>query len=736
MAVNLSMFAGAGAQFFDNNGVILSGGKIYTYAAGTTTPQTTYTTSAGNVAHTNPIVLNSAGRVASGGEIWLTDVVSYKFVLETAASITIATYDNVTGNGSGIAAGIYATFAAPTGSSLVGFLQTGTEAVATTVQAKLTQIISVKDFGAVGNGVADDTTAIQAAINAATSLSLSGPNNGGGGRGTTPAVFFPSGLYKTSATITTGSSYQLIYGDNAILVKNSAGFTGTYCFASTLQSGWRQIFRNIQIQDYDGGISFDANNINSGNVIVDQCKFFNIQEDALYLETQSGSTIIQNCLWRSCKHDVNNVDGDYVVIRGGWTSRGNSKLTVDGDGGFINHGYMKIVDLEGVPSPFTINECCWVANYGSVVIDNMRFGGETGQCTAVNNFTAGDNSGPYIPNGVVIQNSPTYVGTFPAVRLFEIPNFISLISNSGLAGSGSVWVDWSNTVDATAQATQIANLGALERNLYIISITNCSPNSNGYGVPANLNFLLRDNTRSMSATSDGSGEYAFWNTNNTIVATDKYGTTNYIGRDSSGGASGTRAQVRVEATNTAGAVKYVIASAPASGSSLSDRFVINDLGNTAPGADNTYSLGTASFRWSEVFAAVGAINTSDARMKQQIRDVSEAENRVAQKLKGLLKAFKFNNAVSKKGEDARIHFGVIAQDVKAAFESEGLDAHQYALLCYDEWDAEYKEDYAWVQNQNGEQVKEFTGTQTKIREAGNSYGIRYDELLAFIISAL
>ena len=132
MAVNLSMLAGAGAQFFTDSGVILSGGLVYTYAAGTTTPQTTYTTSAGNVAHTNPIVLNSAGRVASGGEIWLTDAVSYKFVLQTSTAVTIATYDNVTGNSSGI----YAAFAASSGSSLVGYTQGGTGAVATTVQAK------------------------------------------------------------------------------------------------------------------------------------------------------------------------------------------------------------------------------------------------------------------------------------------------------------------------------------------------------------------------------------------------------------------------------------------------------------------------------------------------------------------------------------------------------------------------------------------------------------------------
>ena len=102
MSVNLSAFGGVGWQFFDNNGVPLIGGLIYTYAAGTTTPQATYTTSAGTIAHTNPIVLNSAGRVP-GGELWLVMGSNYKFVLQTSAAVTIATYDNIYGSGSRVA---------------------------------------------------------------------------------------------------------------------------------------------------------------------------------------------------------------------------------------------------------------------------------------------------------------------------------------------------------------------------------------------------------------------------------------------------------------------------------------------------------------------------------------------------------------------------------------------------------------------------------------------------------
>ena len=97
MAVNLSPVGGVAAQFFDNAGNVLTGGKLFTYAAGTTTPQTTYTTSAGNVPWSNPIILDAAGRVSGSGEIWLSDGTQYKFILRDSNDVLIATYDNVIG---------------------------------------------------------------------------------------------------------------------------------------------------------------------------------------------------------------------------------------------------------------------------------------------------------------------------------------------------------------------------------------------------------------------------------------------------------------------------------------------------------------------------------------------------------------------------------------------------------------------------------------------------------------
>ena len=141
MTVNLSSLGGAGQQFFDDNGNPLSGGKLYSYAAGTTTPLTTYTNFNGGVPHTNPIILNAAGRVSTG-EIWVTAGSNYKFVLTSSTDVLIATWDNITGiNGTGLA----------TDAASVSYTASGTGAVTTSAQAKFADLVMRTDFDTEAN---------------------------------------------------------------------------------------------------------------------------------------------------------------------------------------------------------------------------------------------------------------------------------------------------------------------------------------------------------------------------------------------------------------------------------------------------------------------------------------------------------------------------------------------------------------------------------------------------------
>jgi len=207
MTVLLSPVGGVAGQFFDNNGNPLTGGKLYTYVAGTTTPQATYTTSAGSTAHANPIVLDSAGRVPSG-EIWITASQVYKFALYTSANVLIGTYDNITGiNGTGIA----------TDAAAVSYTPAGTGAVVTTVQSKFRETVSVFDFmtAAQISGVkantagVDVTAAIQAAIN------------------TDKQVFFPAGTYTVTSPIFVSGNYFNVYGVEGKTMLEGTGFIST-----------------------------------------------------------------------------------------------------------------------------------------------------------------------------------------------------------------------------------------------------------------------------------------------------------------------------------------------------------------------------------------------------------------------------------------------------------------------------------------------------------------------------
>jgi hypothetical protein len=198
--VALSSLGGAGWQFFDANGDPLSGGKLYTYAAGTTTPAVTYTTSAGTpgTENTNPIILDSAGRVTN--QIWLVSGTNYKFALTSSLDIPIWTKDNIPGIFADKS--LYA--------SDIGYTASFAGASAQTVQTKLEQYVSAKDFGATGDGVTDDSTAIQTALDV-----VSGFTDGG-------TVVLPAGAYDCASTTITVPQKVTLYLDGATILSSAA----------------------------------------------------------------------------------------------------------------------------------------------------------------------------------------------------------------------------------------------------------------------------------------------------------------------------------------------------------------------------------------------------------------------------------------------------------------------------------------------------------------------------------
>ena len=202
-------------RLYDNLGNLAIGGLVYTYAAGTSTPATTYTDSTATTPNANPVVANSRGEVS----IWLATGKAYKLVAYDASNNLLWSKDQIAGQD-------YATntlinsLASSTGSTLIAYNQGGAGAINRTQQSKNQEIISVKDFGAAGDGVTDDTAAIQAALNAMSAV--------GGG-----VVTAPRGQYLLTSQLTI-PSYVLFLGASWLPDPSN----GAQTFATSLYIKW------------------------------------------------------------------------------------------------------------------------------------------------------------------------------------------------------------------------------------------------------------------------------------------------------------------------------------------------------------------------------------------------------------------------------------------------------------------------------------------------------------------
>lgn len=235
-------------QFFDANGNPLAGGKLYTYASGTSTPLVTYADSTGTSANTNPIILDSRGEA----NVWLGSAL-YTMSLYSATNVLIWTVDGINGPDQATLAAL----AASGGSALIGYSPGGTGSVTTTVQAKLRQTTSVKDYGAVGDGTTDDTTAIQNTISAVGAA--------GGG-----VVFFPTGTYKISSKLTINNNAVFLQGAGrrASTLAPTAMATDHILF-TTVQQGGVSNLAIVPSGVQTGATNASIRTYNSHNIVLD-----------------------------------------------------------------------------------------------------------------------------------------------------------------------------------------------------------------------------------------------------------------------------------------------------------------------------------------------------------------------------------------------------------------------------------------------------------------------------------
>jgi len=255
-------------QFFTEGGIPLVGGKLYSYAAGTTTPLPTYTTESGAQNNTNPIILDSRGEAS----VWL-GASSYKLKLTDSTGVEIWTVDNITTQEAMNALTAFeASLASTQGSSLVGYLPANGPP-GRTVQAKLRDVVSVKDFGAVGNGTTDDTTALQAAIAYCENATQYG------GR----ALYFPGGRYKITSSLTISKEFITIFGDGPWESQIYAVGLSTSALTTASMTYLRPFLHDFGVVNTGTGKGIDFGNI-TGQVYLGELKNLYIEsgDDGFY----------------------------------------------------------------------------------------------------------------------------------------------------------------------------------------------------------------------------------------------------------------------------------------------------------------------------------------------------------------------------------------------------------------------------------------------------------------------
>lgn len=559
MAGTPSLFAGIGGQLFDNNGNPLSGGKVFTYLGGTTTPVATYTTESASVAHTNPIILDSAGRVPSGGEIWLNDGdgTSYKFVVKTSTDVVIATYDNVPGTYS--SGDLANTTDVNKGDALVGFRQSSiaglyTGAVGRTVHDKLQEWVSIRDFGAVGDGSTNDTAAIQAAIDAVAT---------GAGSG---VVYIPAGTYliDTNTAISVPSNV-IIQGSGmkSILKKISGtadiftttgnntqfldfrmeGPNNTGCDGITLNAGATEcVIKNIEGYQLASTVTCGVTS-RVYDVLIENVVSRNNTQQGIHCN------IVSRCSVRSCKSfDIGSSSLHHGIYIGQSTDLVLDDFYAEGCFGFGVHAYaqgsggiqknLTLINLtvkgNGKDTSGTTRGGLFVGSDGIaqtsyVSVENLYAEGNAVYNVAVDgawNFLK-FNGMNLIGTGAFATTQGVFVGsTFAGDRSITIRDFtISDHSSSGLR----IAISTATIKNFDIDQGQIINNGIFATGTSVVSTISLGDNIYYDNAPINGTFLGRRNGTNFKAVAQSiTATYTFDKNGPNVLLLNPSGGSQYV----------------------------------------------------------------------------------------------------------------------------------------------------------------------------------------------------------------
>lgn len=638
------------------------------------------------------------------------------------------------------------------GDALIGVKSDLATSTPRTQHGKNKDVISVFDFGAVGDGTTDASTAFSNAAKAIVVADISQADYVGVPHAPYGEVIVPAGVYLLSSLVDVG-------GRNITwIVDGGARFINPNNLNGRISRAGVKINNFNMAGTIDGACGFSVANYRNAETPGGVLGVTAPNQLAVYTDRDTVGLYADNLappILASTTTGTYTLTG--VSLSGPLTSDQIKKLRVG-----------MIIDTKHTPTKYTGVITGWAADGSSINVEGwyLADGLNSVHPKVTPPNAIGFNVNPFTKawalNANVFINSSSYAS---AVAGFELGVGNDKFDYDSATDSWHMW-----GYDVITLGSKLCETGYMQRGYFYkgyesrgaIGYNFLAANSSGiwanqavYGSTANSDFQILVKPDAFA----GKTSFAVKKEGNVELGRTDAAQTTLIDFHSSGNDIDYDARISVQGgTSTIGQGNVTFTG----GQFFWSTGYAMDASVFRPTTDAGRNLGNASFRFNTVYASTGSINTSDERQKTFF-DIDVAEREAAKAIKGLIRKFKFNSSIEEKEDSARYHFGVGAQSVRDILLSHGLNPGMYAFLCYDEWEDVYKdiiETFDVEKEVTGDVEVDIVidgqkvGTRTEqktytvvtkeervtgkelIKAAGNAYGIRYDELICFIISAM